>query len=77
MKTAFLCNQAGAEIVQKFLVQYFELYDSDNRQQLLDAYHEHAMLSITATYDQHVNHDQRYVMKYIVNLLKLLIMNLI
>ncbi|CAO1332196.1 unnamed protein product [Diamesa hyperborea] len=59
VKTAFLCNQGGAEIVQKFLVQYFELYDSDNRQQLLDAYHEHAMLSITATYDQHINQDQR------------------
>lgn len=58
-KQAFLCNPAGSELVQKFLEQYFLLYDSDNRQQLLEAYHDHATLSITATNNQHYSHDER------------------
>lgn len=58
-KSAFLCNSAGAELVQKFLEQYFMLYDSDNRQQLLEAYHEQAILSITATNDQHATLEEK------------------
>lgn len=58
-KASFLCDNAGAEIVRQFLEQYFILYDSDNRQQLLDAYHEHAMLSLTATFNQHSTQAQR------------------
>jgi nuclear RNA export factor len=58
-KPAFLCNQGGSELVQKFLEQYFMLYDSDNRQQLLEAYHDQAMLSITATNNQHFSSEER------------------
>ncbi|XP_053696649.1 nuclear RNA export factor 1 isoform X1 [Sabethes cyaneus] len=46
-KASFLCDTAGADIVRQFLEQYFIIYDSDNRQPLLDAYHEHAMISMT------------------------------
>ncbi|XP_016951832.1 nuclear RNA export factor 1 isoform X2 [Drosophila biarmipes] len=46
-KASFLCDNAGAEVVRQFLDQYFRIFDSDNRQSLLDAYHENAMLSIT------------------------------
>jgi nuclear RNA export factor len=52
-KASFLCGPSGAEIVRQFLEQYFIIYDSDNRQPLLDAYHEHAMFSLTANYAQH------------------------
>jgi nuclear RNA export factor len=58
-KPAFLCNQGGSELVQKFLEQYFMLYDSDNRQQLLEAYHDQAMLSITATNNQHSSPEEK------------------
>lgn len=58
-KAAFLCNPSGADLVQKFLEQYFMLYDSDNRQQLLEAYHEHAMFSITATNNQHYSPEEK------------------
>jgi nuclear RNA export factor len=58
-KAAFLCNPAGSELVQKFLEQYFMLYDSDNRQQLLEAYHEQAMFSITATNNQHFSPEEK------------------
>lgn len=46
-KASFLCDNAGADIVRQFLDQYFRIFDSDNRQALLDAYHESSMLSIT------------------------------
>ncbi|XP_055854918.1 nuclear RNA export factor 1 [Episyrphus balteatus] len=45
-KASFLCDTSGAEIIRQFLEQYFIIFDSDNRQPLLDAYHEQAMLSI-------------------------------
>ncbi|XP_055638003.1 nuclear RNA export factor 1 [Toxorhynchites rutilus septentrionalis] len=47
-KASFLCDMAGADIVRQFLEQYFIIFDSDNRQPLLEAYHEHAMVSMTA-----------------------------
>ncbi|XP_002067487.4 nuclear RNA export factor 1 [Drosophila willistoni] len=46
-KASFLCDNAGAELVRQFLDQYFNIFDSESRQLLLDAYHEHALLSIT------------------------------
>ncbi|XP_062141332.1 nuclear RNA export factor 1 isoform X2 [Drosophila sulfurigaster albostrigata] len=46
-KASFLCDSAGAELVRQFLEQYFNIFDSGNRQPLLDAYHEHALLSIS------------------------------
>jgi nuclear RNA export factor len=59
-KQLFLCNPTGGqELVAKFIEQYFAIYDSDNRQQLLDAYHENAMLSVTATNNQHYSNDER------------------
>jgi nuclear RNA export factor len=39
-------EEAGALVLQ-FLEQYFKLYDSDNRQPLLDAYDENAMMSMS------------------------------
>ncbi|XP_059621037.1 nuclear RNA export factor 1 [Phlebotomus argentipes] len=46
-KASFLCDMSGSEIVRQFLQQYFVLYDSENRQPLLDAYHEHASFTLT------------------------------
>ncbi|XP_015011034.2 nuclear RNA export factor 1 isoform X1 [Drosophila erecta] len=46
-KASYLCDVAGAEVVRQFLDQYFRIFDSENRQSLLDAYHENAMLSIS------------------------------
>jgi len=45
-------NEAAAGVVLTFLEQFFKLYDSDNRQPLLDAYHEEAMFSLSA-YGRH------------------------
>ncbi|KAJ8956646.1 hypothetical protein NQ318_014000 [Aromia moschata] len=46
----FLCNSDGSSIVRQFLEQYFHIFDTDNRQPLLQAYHENAMFSMTMAY---------------------------
>jgi len=47
-----LKNEGAGGVVLTFLEQFFKLYDSDNRQPLLDAYHEEAMFSLSA-YGRH------------------------
>jgi nuclear RNA export factor len=49
-KGSFLCAEEGMPLVQQFLEQYYQLYDSDNRQPLVNAYHNDAMFSLTSTY---------------------------
>lgn len=46
-RASFLCDTNGTQIIRQFIEQYFVIFDSDNRQPLLDAYHEQAMLSIS------------------------------
>uniref|UniRef100_A0A182SC22 NTF2 domain-containing protein n=1 Tax=Anopheles maculatus TaxID=74869 RepID=A0A182SC22_9DIPT len=57
-KASFLCDAGGSDIVRQFLEQYFAIYDSDNRQPLLEAYHEHAMFSHTV-YTPNQNNQQK------------------
>jgi nuclear RNA export factor len=57
-KQAYICNENGQELVATFLKQYFAIYDSDNRQSLLEAYHDNAMFSITATSNQHYTREE-------------------
>lgn len=47
VEASFLCDSNGQEIVRSFLQQYFSIYDSDDRQPLIQAYHEHAQFSMT------------------------------
>lgn len=57
-KASFLANPASTDLVRQFLEQYYTLFDSDNRQPLLEAYHEHALFSLTVnTY--HQNNQQK------------------
>jgi len=41
-------NEEAGVIVCKFLEEYFKAYDCDSRQPLLDAYHEEAVMSMSA-----------------------------
>jgi len=43
----FVKSEEAGTLVLQFLEQYFKLYDSDNRQPLLDAYDENAMMSMS------------------------------
>ncbi|CAH0625346.1 unnamed protein product [Chrysodeixis includens] len=47
---SFLVDPAGQGLVREFLTQYFAIYDADSRQPLLEAYHEHATMSMAANY---------------------------
>ncbi|XP_060823094.1 nuclear RNA export factor 1-like [Bombus pascuorum] len=49
----FVANAKAQEIVSQFLQQYFLIFDSENRQPLLDAYVEHACFSMTVSYPPH------------------------
>lgn len=44
------CNDQAGSIVLQFLEQYLKVYDSDNRQSLMDAYHDEAVMSMSAAY---------------------------
>ena len=39
----------------QFLQQYFKLYDGDNREQLMEAYHEDAVMSMSIAYPPNVS----------------------
>lgn len=47
---SFLVDPSGQDLVREFLTQYFAIYDSDSRQQLLEAYHENAIMSMATNY---------------------------
>lgn len=51
--SSFLCQEEGREIVTQFVQQYFALYDAvdaASRQNLVDAYHDAAVFSLTSVY---------------------------
>ena len=48
----YVKNQEAESVVLTFIQEYFKAYDSDKRQSLLDAYHDHAMFSMSA-YGKH------------------------
>lgn len=45
----FVADAKVQEIASHFLLQYFTIFDSENRQPLLDAYDERACFSMTIT----------------------------
>ncbi|XP_050298409.1 nuclear RNA export factor 1-like isoform X2 [Anthonomus grandis grandis] len=54
----FLCSPEGEITVRRFIDQYFAIYDSGNRQPLLEAYHEKAMFSFTMCYPYGLGKDK-------------------
>jgi nuclear RNA export factor len=58
-KKMFLCDVSGHDIAVRFIDDYFAIYDSDNRKDLLNAYHENAVFSLTSTYNQHITSKER------------------
>ncbi|XP_033341317.2 nuclear RNA export factor 1 [Megalopta genalis] len=59
----FVANAKAQEIASQFLQQYFLIFDSENRQPLLDAYDEHACFSMTVTYFQSSNKLSGYLLE--------------
>ncbi|XP_054261590.1 nuclear RNA export factor 1-like [Macrosteles quadrilineatus] len=46
---SFLCAPAAADVIKPFLQQYYQLYDSETRAPLMDAYHENAQFSLSCS----------------------------
>jgi len=44
------CNQTVEPVILQFLQEYFKVYDSGNREPLMNAYHEEAVMSLHANY---------------------------
>ncbi|XP_043803454.1 nuclear RNA export factor 1-like [Apis laboriosa] len=59
----FVANAKAQEIASQFLQQYFLIFDSENRQPLLDAYVEHACFSMTMSYTHSTNKLNGYLME--------------
>jgi nuclear RNA export factor len=49
-KGSFSGAEEGLPFVCQFLEQYYQIYDSDKREQLVCAYHDNAMFSMTSAY---------------------------
>ena len=48
-------NSNFCHIFSQFLKQYFNLYDGNNREQLMEAYHEDAVMSMSMAYPPNVS----------------------
>ncbi|OAD59082.1 Nuclear RNA export factor 1 [Eufriesea mexicana] len=59
----FVANAKAQEIASQFLQQYFLIFDSENRQPLLDAYVEHACFSMSVSYAFNANKLNGYLME--------------
>lgn len=46
---SYTCNPEGALVVSQFIELYYTIFDSDDRQPLINAYHENAQFSFTCS----------------------------
>lgn len=56
-QASFICNQEGLSVMKAFLTQYFQIYDSDNRLQLEQAYHANSFFSQSSYYPPNQSYD--------------------
>ncbi|KAL5008704.1 hypothetical protein ScPMuIL_014285 [Solemya velum] len=63
-KESFFLNSEVQTIMVKFLKEYFTLFDSDNRHNLLQAYHEDAVFSVSCSYHVLVQSKQANLKEY-------------
>ena len=48
---SYFANSEVQELVVKFLRQFYTIYDSDNRQPIIDAYHDAAVFSLSMAWN--------------------------
>nr|KAG5687808.1 hypothetical protein BaRGS_005438 [Batillaria attramentaria] len=57
-KGSHFVNGEIQDLVVKFLKEFYTIYDTDNRQPLIDAYHEHAIFSLTCNFNPAMEYRQ-------------------
>ncbi|CAD6216113.1 GSCOCG00004329001-RA-CDS [Cotesia congregata] len=58
---AFAKNAEILKVAEQFVLQYLTIFDSDSRQPLLDAYHEHAFFSLTVAQSPTIQKFKKYL----------------
>ena len=61
---SYFVNSEVQDLVVKFLKEYYTIYDSDNRQPLIDAYHENALFSLSAAPNPITEYKQPFLGDY-------------
>ncbi|XP_048734460.1 nuclear RNA export factor 1-like [Ostrea edulis] len=65
VKGSFFINDEIQSSIVHFLKAYFTLYDSDNRQQLIDAYSDEALFSLSAARNPNIEYSQPNINNYL------------
>jgi len=55
VKGSFYTSEPTRNLLSLFLEQYYKLYDSHNRKDLIAAYHDHAIFTLTCTTHKAIN----------------------
>ncbi|KAL8565145.1 hypothetical protein ACOMHN_003932 [Nucella lapillus] len=61
---SYFMNSEVQDLVVRFLKEYYSIYDSDNRQNLVDAYHKSALFSMTASNNPAMEYKQPFLSDY-------------
>ena len=61
---SYFVNNEVQDLVVKFLKEYYTIYDSDNRQPLIDAYHENALFSLSTAPNPITEYKQPFLGDY-------------
>ncbi|CAH1792138.1 unnamed protein product [Owenia fusiformis] len=64
-KESYFFNSQAQDVVTKFIKQYYDIYDSESRQGLLEAYHENALFSISCANNPSIQGNQPFLNSYI------------
>jgi nuclear RNA export factor len=61
---SYFVNPSVQELLVKFLKEYYSIYDSDNRQPLIDAYHDNALFSLSVSNNPTTEYKQPFLGNY-------------
>lgn len=56
-------NEEAENCITQFIQKFFEVYDTDHRENLIDAYHEEALMSFSSSFNRSIRDDsvKRYI----------------
>jgi len=63
MQPKMVVNQEAETCITQFVQKFFEVYDTDHREHLIDAYHEEALMSFSSSFNRSIRDDsvKRYI----------------
>jgi len=63
MQAKMVVNEEAEGCITQFIQKFFEVYDSDHRENLIDAYHDEALMSFSSSFNRSIRDDsvKRYI----------------